>query len=239
MQSFLGEYPGSRSNADIKFIRAVQSFLDQINKNSELIIASDGCMITHDLYYKLYKDEPRIKYIYVDKDTLKMYELIDNQKYYRGLPREVGRVIANGDIITYMDSDDLLTPQHTLALEIVWSKSKDKDWVINQAWYDNEYRQQNPIAGEEAVYEDSKLEPLISINNLDSLWYAVKGKPDSLPMQPWQLSHKKECITKWEDTIGKSEDVDFNQRLRAEYTNGVLYSYATYTRCHYSNMWDY
>lgn len=238
MQSYLGEYPGSRSNSDIKFIRAVQSFLDQINKNSELIIASDGCMITHDLYHKLYKDEPRIKYIYVDKDTLNMCELVDNQKYYRGLPREVGRVIANGDIITYMDSDDLLTPQYTLALEIVWLKNKDKDWVINRSWYDNEYRQQNPFA-EDALYEDSKLEPLISINNLDSLWYAVKCKPGVLPMQTCQLSHKKECITKWKDTIGKNEDVDFNQRLRAEYTNGALYSYATYVRCHAQFLWDY
>ena len=104
MQSYLGQYPGSRSDSSTKFIRAVQSFLDQTHKDSELIIVSDGCEKTHQLYYELYKSEPRIKYVYVDKDTPNMYE--GEVKYYRGLPRQIARSLVTGEITTYMDSDD-------------------------------------------------------------------------------------------------------------------------------------
>ena len=35
MQSYLGDYPDSRKNPEEKFIRAVNSFLKQTNKNTE------------------------------------------------------------------------------------------------------------------------------------------------------------------------------------------------------------
>ena len=50
MQAYLGEYPGSRSDSDKKFLRAVYSFIEQDDKNSELIIVSDGCKIVDELY---------------------------------------------------------------------------------------------------------------------------------------------------------------------------------------------
>ena len=42
MQSYLGEYPGARSNPKYKFVRAVNSFLLQKHPDKELIIVSDG-----------------------------------------------------------------------------------------------------------------------------------------------------------------------------------------------------
>ena len=52
MQSYLGEYEGSRENADKKFIRAVKSFLaiNEKDPRTQLVIASDGCEITHKLW---------------------------------------------------------------------------------------------------------------------------------------------------------------------------------------------
>lgn len=237
MQSYLGEYPGSRSDSDQKFLRAVQSFINQTDKDSELIIVSDACSITHELYYKHYKDNPRIKYVYVDKDVPNMYE--GQEKYYRGLPRQVGRTIASGEITAYMDSDDIIIERYVEYLKYFWNMHPDKNWAINISWYDNIHRKENPIGSEEALYEDPSNEPSIKIKGLESEWYAVKGKPNAIPMQSSQLSHKSICTTLWKDTINRNEDVDFNKRLRTKYDNGFRYIEPIYVRCHCSNRWDY
>ena len=44
MASFL--QMGHKTNQDIKFVRAVKSFLNQTYKDKELIIVSDGCQKT-------------------------------------------------------------------------------------------------------------------------------------------------------------------------------------------------
>ena len=64
MQSYLGEYEGSRANSDKKFIRAVKSFLAIPDERTQLVIASDGCEITHKLYYKHFKKEQ----VYIDEN---------------------------------------------------------------------------------------------------------------------------------------------------------------------------
>jgi glycosyltransferase involved in cell wall biosynthesis len=237
MQIYLGEYPGSRSNSDKKFLRAVESFINQTDKDSELVIVSDGCEITHNLYYKHFKSNDRIKYVYVDKDTPNMYE--GEKKFFRGLPREVGRVISTGEVISYMDSDDIIIKNYIKYLKYFWNKHPEKDWGINFSWYDNIHRKNNPLPYEEKICEDSSNEDEIKIDGLESSWYAVKGKPNSIPMQPWVLSHKNHVKTMWRDTTGKSEDVDFNIRLRKEHSNGFKYIDPMYVRCHYSNRWDY
>ena len=54
MQSYLGDYPGSRKDSKNKFVRAVSSFLRQTHEDKELVIVSDGCEDTKKLY-KLFK----------------------------------------------------------------------------------------------------------------------------------------------------------------------------------------
>ena len=101
MASYLLPYPNSRSNPDKKFIRAVNSFKKQVYDNKELIIVSDGCPLTIELYKKFFANEPNIKLISIPKQPL-----------YSGEMRNIALNMADGDIISYLDSDDIIGPNH-------------------------------------------------------------------------------------------------------------------------------
>ena len=147
MQSYLGEYEGSRADSDKKFIRAVKSFLAIKDERIQLVIASDGCEKTHKLYYKHFKKEQRIEYVYVDKNTPKMYEKTsedNNEQYYRGLPRQAARVLAEGYLTAYIDSDDFLMPNAAKIIKSHWNatckQNPDKEfkWAAMTNWIENE-----------------------------------------------------------------------------------------------------
>ena len=59
MPSFLGDYEidqnKSASNREFKLERAIDSFLMQIHRDSELIIVSDGCEKTCDIVNSKYE----------------------------------------------------------------------------------------------------------------------------------------------------------------------------------------
>lgn len=242
MQSYLGEYPGSRKDSDVKFIRAVNSFINQTYKNSELIIVSDGCDITHKLYYEHFKANDRIKYVYVDKDTLNMYE-VNGEKFYRGLPRQVGRTLVTGEITTYVDSDDIILPTHIENITNEWVKHNDISWLINLSWYENIDRVHNPIIEYDGDIEPPNMNEIITIDSLESEWVPFKNKMTEtsifVPLQPTTLTHLSDLDIKWEDTYGNSEDIKFNRELRLKFQKGEYYWTPTYVRCHYPNRWDY
>ena len=66
MQSYLKDYPGARSNPEEKFIRAVNSVINQSSPNWELVIISDGCEITKALYEEHFEQEERIIFDMID-----------------------------------------------------------------------------------------------------------------------------------------------------------------------------
>jgi len=101
MASYLLPYPGSRSNPDKKFIRAVNSFKKQIYQNKELVIVSDGCPLTVDLYNKYFSNDSNIKLLQIPK-----------QQLYSGEMRNAALNLVDGDIISYLDTDDVLGPKH-------------------------------------------------------------------------------------------------------------------------------
>jgi len=238
MQSYLGEYPGSRSDSDKKFLRAVQSFINQEDKDSELIIVSDGCEITHKLYYKHFKSNNRVKYVYVDKDTPNMYE--GDIKYYRGFPRQVGRSLVTGEITTYMDSDDFLLPNAVDILKKNWkiavSLSEPKYWSITTAWIDN-------INSKEMHLRNNTLEIIgndFNIEGFNTEWLKIQMKQGYLMSSTWSISHLSKCTSKWVDHIGldkMSEDQIFANKLYEE-GDGFIIREPYYVRCHYSNLWD-
>lgn len=235
MQVYLGEYPGSRSNSDRKFLRAVQSFIDQTDKESELIIVSDGCMITHDLYYKYFKDNDRIRYIYVDKDTPNMYE--GEQKYYRGLPRQVGRSIAMGEITAYMDSDDFLMPDAIKSIKKEWCRfGEDIIGLYNSSWIDNYIILSIP----KMMGTSNKCtgDPF-KIKGLESMWIKREMVHSSLVLSAtMSMIHRSDFEGKWEDVIGfNSEDVLFSSKLQKTKVGVIKEPY--YVRCHYPGAWDF
>ena len=238
MQSYLKDYPGARSNPRDKFIRAVNSFKAQVYKNSELIIVADGCEITVELYNTHFKNDENIHLIYIDKknSSTKMYEMDGDKTRYRGYPRRIGVSAATGGFITYMDSDDYILPTHLTAIHTLRLKNPDSMWFINRTWYDN-------IAGEpeefRVIFVEENPNTPIKIENLESEWVAVKMKSDLITLAPSVLSHTADCKTKWEDTVGVSEDVVFNRKLREEFERGYTYEYPTYVRCHMRNAWDF
>jgi hypothetical protein len=240
MQTYLGDYPGSRVDSVKKFRRAVESFLLQEYKNSELIIVSDGCEITHQEYKNLYADIRNIKYVYVDKNGLpNMYYESDGKKFYRGVPRRLGVSAASGDLITYMDSDDCLHPKFLSTIVYYHNLEPNADWMVNVAWYDHENITRVPfekIGQAIKPYDNAKT---ISVPKLNANFVQTVVKDGLVVNTPWLLTHKSGCNVKWLDQFGSvSEDVDFARRLRAAYPNGLKYLEPTYFRCHYTNLWD-
>ena len=243
MQSYLGTYPGSRHDSDVKFIRAVNSFINQNYKNSELVIVSDGCDITHHMYYKYFKNISNIKYVYVDKDGPNMYE--GANKYYRGFPREIGRTLSTGDIISYMDSDDILVDNAITILAAAWKIAIEQEPTVmllsNTSWYDNVIALDHELQYNQV--EETAVP--IEINGIDDKWYGVKLKPGILAVAPWLQSHTRALPIKWKDTGGNtgisgSEDALFINSLLLDPNVTIKhFSYPIYVRCHMSNLWDY
>lgn len=253
MQSFLGEYPGSRSNADKKFLRAVKSFINQDNKNSELIIVSDGCNITHDLYFKHFKTEDRIKYAFIDKDTPKMYEGSKENYYYRGFPRQIGIEMATGDIIAYMDSDDFILVNAADSIVNYWKNAInsgiDAKWAISNSWID--HSSVNLTSKYNGV-DMFKIKENIEIPELESTWSIVEATdPSFTTTSTWAITHIREEVgVKWKDvygTVGISEDKVFAKNLAEKWPgskHGFTFKGEYYARLHCydigtDNHWDF
>lgn len=121
MASYLGEYPNAAKNRDKKFVRAVNTFLKQTYENKELIIVADGCPLTYQLFKQNFDNLPNVKCILSAKKEL-----------FDGEIRNIGLRNATGDIISYLDSDDVLGKNH---LDIIMKQfTDDVDFV-----YYNDY----------------------------------------------------------------------------------------------------
>ena len=235
MQVNLSDYENSRSDAIHKFHRAVESFGNQIYKNCELIIVSDGCLKTQQHYNRSYKEDPRIKFVYYDRpqDSVKMYGKVEGQPeeytYYRGLARKLGAAVATGDIITYMDSDDIIAPEFTITLMLIYNQEPGLDWWMNTSWYDNH---QADWEETEKMFSAKDSDPVV-LNYAEGSWRQIKLKPGKFETMPWLLTHRSGLNVNWRDTFGTvSEHLDFNNRLRQQYPNGTIFDKPIYVRCH-------
>lgn len=261
MQSYLGDYPGSRSNPKQKFIRAVNSFLSQIHEDRELIIVSDGCEITKELYDNLYKDCDDIKFVYLDKKNKKdtnSIKLEEDKKIFnfRGLPRALGCTVATGEIICYFDSDDIILPHHLSILNVAWLNAPE-----TLKWINNPIRYVHPIALKwSSEPEERKKQVEEKINNKKSInlkSYGIKEiffqedfDKNSIRASSSSISHRKNIKTTWTDSVmiltkdhqrieGFNEDHLFvNNLIKNENCNGIRIDQPSLVVCHWRDAYD-
>jgi glycosyltransferase involved in cell wall biosynthesis len=121
MPVYLGGYQfdvhHSASNPEDKFIRAVDSFLNQTLKDSELIIVADGCDKAKDIWEQYYRHAGRIIFKWIHKQVL-----------FSGKVRQAGIDMAIGEIVCYLDHDDMLGSNHLQIISDNFDTDKF-DWV--------------------------------------------------------------------------------------------------------------
>lgn len=139
MASYLGEYPNRASNPEKKFIRAVKSFLSQSYQDKELVIVADGCDVTEKLYNIYFSKEENVKFVKIEK-----------QPIYSGECRNAGIRIAEGNVISYLDNDDVLGKKH---LEIIMNEFTDdvdmvyyNDFLVRSADFKQLFKRINKLS---------------------------------------------------------------------------------------------
>lgn len=120
----LQNYEGSATYRADKFRRAIKSFLSNIfpKDNAELIIVSDGCDESENIYNEEFKKYTNIKFFKIDKQPL-----------FSGNVRQYGIDKAEGEYILYLDSDDVLGEMHLDTISISLKSANKPIW----AFYDD------------------------------------------------------------------------------------------------------
>lgn len=122
MPSYLGNYTGCATDRERKFIRAVDSFLKNQHTGIELIIVSDGCDKTTQIYNRHFRNVWNVQLVEIKKQPL-----------FSGNVRQAGIDASKGEIITFLDSDDYFSMTHLGAIDMGF-KEYNYDWV-----YYNDY----------------------------------------------------------------------------------------------------
>lgn len=136
MASFLGRYTGAASDRETKFHRAVDSFFSQTFTNAELVIVADGCKLTE----RIAPEHERISVYSIPKQPL-----------WSPVVRSTGIHYANGGLICYLDTDDVIGPTHLQTIadqahlvstwgyfnDFVWSRGK---WAERQVDVSKRFR---------------------------------------------------------------------------------------------------
>lgn len=125
MASYLGEYSGNygrcASDRVNKFHRAVQSVMDQDSPSWELLIVADGCDTTWEQQHR-YSDQ-RIRFLRIPK-----------QRLWSGKVRNAGIHLAIGERVVYLDTDDMLAPEHLSSLAEGLRAAGSPPWAVCNDW---------------------------------------------------------------------------------------------------------
>lgn len=196
MPSYMGSYQHCATGRPRKFRRAVKSFIDQPYPNKELIIVADGCQETLKEYQEHKKElawpEDLVQFIYLPK-----------QETFSGIPRNEGIRYATGEIICYLDSDDLLFGDHLAQIAEGFSGLGGPDWV-----YFNDY---------------SATDPALRMRERETLLkYGRMGTST--------IAHKHFLNITWKD--GYSHDWNLILQLIEKYPNNKKIRAGGYLVCH-------
>lgn len=258
MQSYLSDYPGSRSRPKEKFIRAVNSFLSQTHEDKELVIIADGCELTKQIYDLLYSDNPLIKFVFVakSKNIKNMYEkdVSDGNTitYYRGTPRRIGCSLATGDLITYFDSDDIILPNRLSDIYNAWKdKPESVKWSSNpfRLFHENWFSSSNNENIKKSL-ENAKPISLLTYGIKDKFYLDISVDKKHVSGASYAMVHRKNVLSVWRDMSlvrdsngkiisGTSEDVQLMRDLmNIDKCSGFRQESASIVICHYRGIWD-
>lgn len=239
MQVYLGDYPGSRTFAREKFVRAIQSFLSQTHPDKELIIVADGCAFAKRIYELVYTSNPLIHFVWIDPDDRrkKMYEVHDGKRYFRGYPKRLGVERATGEIICYLDSDDIILPNYLFMLNAFWTDFPDTvDWASNTLRIMNLKMIQSQTKDHKGILTTQSVD-LSAYGIQEDFFVNICVKPGSISCATYNISHRKRVTTQWRDTMSVNEDVEFLKQLQQDY-KGMRLTIPGYVVCHYKGAWD-
>lgn len=196
MPSFLKQYEGSSKNRIFGFQRAVDSFLNNDYQNKTLIIVSDGCKDTCNIYENKYKQFNEIKLIVLDKQPL-----------FSGNVREAGLRAATGNIINYLDTDDIIEKNHLSA--------------INKGFIDNDC---------DFVFYNDFIKHLPFRPETERIVTLTGGSVGTS-----SIAHKNLPEISWKGCDGYGHDWTFIQRLIKFYPNYKKIEGCSYIVCHLPN----
>lgn len=201
MPSYLGEYGGSATDRINKFNRAVKSFLDNIYPNKELIIISDGCKLTNKIFFENYSQEKEINLITVPKQPL-----------FSGYLRDLGLKYSTGNIICYLDTDDMIDKFHLLNLSLNFNPD-NTDWCY---------------------FNDS-----IRYFNLDHIKPAERVvRLEKGLIGTSSIAHKRSDSISWNGLNGYGHDWEFVNNLMRTMNNFNKINNCGYIVCHIPNSID-
>jgi len=204
MPSYLGEYPGSRKDPDKKFIRAVESFKAQTLAQKELIIVSDGCALTNQIYQERWQEDPEIRLIISEKMAVT----------WPGELREMGRSIAKYDWIRYLDTDDIILPDHLL-VSLNYILKRDEGVTV---LFDSHYIFPMPEKPNQIMlaYVGMDLETYMEFwKKLDVLiGHKMTVTKSAGHNGTWQIIHHKQVPHRWKNSDHMGEDAYFIESLK-------------------------
>lgn len=140
MPVYLGEYDGCAKDRESKFERAINSFLANTYANKELIIIGDCCELSQKIVHQKFSEE-------LKKELIIYKNLKRKKKLFSGKVRSKGLNLAKGEIIIYLDSDDMFSENH---ISQITQQMGELDWC-----YFNDYilNEQNKLVKKEVELE--------------------------------------------------------------------------------------
>lgn len=232
MMSYLYDYPGARSKPIPKFHRAVRSFMNQTYQNKELIIVSDGCDITVREYQEHWSDVPNIKLVQCKKSSY----------IWPGSQRQKGIGAATGDWIGYLDTDDIIHPDHIQNVINEIMVSPNAEVLLNQGYarmlgiFDTDPNMLK--MGENKSVEPIEILPIYETSDLYR-YATIDLSEDYKLNQVFGSSrtfHKKDIPVKWIDSNKRGEDVRFSTMLKTLKNKTI--NTPTYIVCHVPKIID-
>lgn len=200
MPCYLGNYPRAAKNREQKLVRAIDSVVEQSYQDWELIIVADGCQKTVDIVtdYVLKNNVGRIRGIHISRN-----------RAWSGYPRNAGLDKANGEIICYLDADDMFTQEHLSIIDAAFEAKPEYEWI----WFDD----MHPIGNGWKV------------NKCNIKHYGHCGTSN--------IAHLKRLPVKWPQVATYShDDYGFIRQLRN--FKGGYFGAAGYCVCHVPGQFD-